>query len=116
MTSSTGGTSASWVQVLRELACTRRMPAPITSMAASRQPPIMAARLSRRFISASFSGDIGGSSGMGFRTPAQHPENGGDKKKGGDSGESQAADHGTAQGRILFAPLAQAKRHGRHAD
>ena len=39
-----------------------------------------------------------------------------DKKQGGHGGQQQAADDGAAQRGVLLAAVAQAHRHGYHAD
>src|SRR6201986_599674 len=44
---------------------------------------------------------------------AEHHRN---KEKCGDGGEEKAADHGTAERRILLATIAQAEGHGQHSD
>src|SRR5882724_11771110 len=38
------------------------------------------------------------------------------EKEGGHRGEHKAANHSTAQGRVLFAPFAQAESHRHHAN
>src|SRR5882724_2908873 len=45
-----------------------------------------------------------------------HTKYHGNKHQGCDGREDQAADHGPSERRVLFAALAEAQRHRRHAD
>src|SRR5450631_613291 len=54
--------------------------------------------------------------GFGALLLVYHTKNHGDKHQRGDGGKDQPADHGASQRRVLFAALAEAERHRRHAD
>src|ERR1700682_4764238 len=54
--------------------------------------------------------------GFGVLLPVYHTKNHGNKHQRGDGCEYKPADHRTSERRILFAALAKAERHRRHAD
>src|SRR4029077_17654476 len=51
-----------------------------------------------------------------FFLTAYHGENDRNEEKSCDGGEEQSANDGAAEGRILFAALAEPEGHGHHAD
>src|ERR1700682_5970291 len=54
--------------------------------------------------------------GFGVVPLVYHTKNHGNKHQGGNRREDKPPDHGTSERRVLFAALAKAERHRRHAD